>query len=103
MHLPQSISDRRPIKSTLILEDSGSSVEDVVLAIKKAVKVLPAKIPAKKQKENNQDEVVKLLGVIVTNQKTLVDHHIAESDLSKALSLFKAKYLKIDCSEIPEG
>lgn len=77
------------------------------------MKVLPAKNPQKKLKESNQDEMVNLLSEIVSNQKTLVNHHTAESDLSKALSLFKTshsadltamqrlkfqKYLKENCS-----
>lgn len=56
------------------------------------VKPLPMKSSSRKPRENAQDEVVKLLGKIVSNQELLVKHHTADSSLTRALAIFKEKY-----------
>ena len=78
-------------------DDSGSSDDEDgsrTLSRKKQVPVkpLPVKTQARKPKEKAQEEVVKLLGKIVSNQEVLVKHHTASSSLTQAISLFKENY-----------
>ena len=79
-------------KKRSAFEDCGSSVDDNVLAVKKPLRPLPSKDGLKKSKSGPQDELLKVLNVIASNQDKLVSHHTAPSDLSKALALFKAEH-----------
>ena len=87
--IPGTQSSRKTFSA---FDDCGSSVEDSVLAVKKPVKWLPSKDGYKKIKAGSQDEVLKLLNVIASNQDKLVKHHTAPSDLAKAIALFKAEH-----------
>lgn len=72
-------------------EDCETTTEDSVSAVKKPVKRLPSKDGHKKNKAGSQDEVLKLLNVIASNQDKLEKHRTAPTDLAKSIALFKAE------------